>query len=232
MEPCRYCYSVRLQKNLGVYATEEGKLMPCPHCAGELFKASWASRYGAEAGLLPAMQAVTLKQMDTSYHPTAKAMVEACAEVLRGNLYWLTLTGAPYAGKTHALSAVVGAACAGRGLFLPVQARYYTAATLLDYLREGYGQGDFDLRYRTLLHLPLLAIDEMDKVKGLLSGEATWVQEKLGALIDYRWQLALSQQAATLVAMNSDPDVLPEYLARRVAGPHATVLAVTARDWR
>ncbi len=107
-------------------------------------------------------------------------------------------------GKTGLLVAVVNA-CTNMG----VSSLYISLPLLMEKLRHGYKDGTYDDLLNAVLDVPVLALDEFDRVYGLKRGvddgtAQSWAAEKVFLLLDERyikWNIC-----ATLVATNKPPD--------------------------
>ncbi len=107
-------------------------------------------------------------------------------------------------GKTGLMVAVVNA-FVERG----VSGLYISMPTLLDKLRHGYSTGEYDDLFNSVLDVPVLALDEFDRVHARLRGNddgtaQSWAAEKVFTLFDTRytrWESHL-----TLIATNRAPD--------------------------
>lgn len=140
--------------------------------------------------------------------PGTAHMLTAAWSFLETPAGMLTLWGGVGNAKTLILQAVVNE-CIQRG----VMAVYVTMLDLLDYIREAYN-GQTDSAWRRLdrfATVPVLAIDEVDKVKA-----SDWTIERESSLFDKRYRLGVSRMAGTLLAMNKDPHGLPEWISDRL----------------
>ncbi len=124
-------------------------------------------------------------------------------EMLRDPFGFLTIWGTPGNAKSLVLVALVAEFCrSGR------QAVYVNADDLVALLNPGddtevdgfrYVPGNPDANLNRLKNTPVLALDEMDKLKW-----SDWQVQKIGALIEYRHRH--SEKLVTLFAMNKHPD--------------------------
>lgn len=151
----------------------------------------------------------------------ARAFVEHPAGIL-------TLWGGSGNAKSLVLQAVVNE-CIKRGR----AAVYVTMLDLIEYIREAYNAPDDDRRgsawqrmerYATI---PILCIDEVDKVK-----PSEWTIERETAIFDKRYRLGLARQAGTLLAMNSNPDRLPDWIYSRLSDGRNKIIRNTDPDMR
>lgn len=140
----------------------------------------------------------------------------------------LTLWGGVGNAKTLILQAVVNE-CIQRG----VMAVYITMLDLLEHVRDAYSEkdaGEYGTACKRLdrfATVPVLAIDEMDKIKS-----TDWAVERETSLIDKRYRLGISRMAGTLIAMNKDPHSLPEWISDRLYDGRNTVIHNTDPSMR
>ena len=93
---------------------------------------------------------------------------------------WLCFLGDYGSGKTH-LAASIANYLNERGK----DVMFATAPDLLDYLRQAFdpqSHSRFDKRFRDVLHVPILILDDLS-----LASATAWSQEKLFQIIDYRY---------------------------------------------
>jgi DNA replication protein DnaC len=57
----------------------------------------------------------------------------------------------------------------------------------------------------------ILFLDELDKVN-----DTAWAQEQMFSLLDRRYQMAVREEALTIIASNSSTDALDGYLKSRL----------------
>lgn len=116
-----------------------------------------------------------------------------------GKLAMLTFAGPPGVGKTTALHACVNESRERRGTV----GSYIALARLLDHVREGYTEnaekGARD-RYDEWVAAPLIAVDEIDKIKW-----TDWAREQWTRFLDERYQAAEEGRSQTAFAMNKRP---------------------------
>ncbi len=166
---------------------------------------------------------------------TERAAREAAARViqysdLRGSLVNWTLDEFP--GDTQAKAVALEAVAKAHGLYVfwssvgtgktgllvgvvnaflkqNVPALYISMPMLLEKLRHGYGTGEYDEMLNAVISVPVLALDEFDRVKDRLRGHddgtaQSWAGEKIFLILDERythWNTRL-----TLIATNRAPD--------------------------
>lgn len=194
-----------------------GALVRCPDCHdGRL-----AERLRAACQLTGWLVDASFKGYRLS--PGNRAAYEAAQKFAKAPRGWLTLWGGYGLGKTHLLAATVNHCTAGR-----IAAVYYTLPDLLDRLRDSYGNDGFSTLFDRLVAVPVLALDELDKVR-----LTDWAREKLYQLVDARYRDL--DRRGTLLALNRQPDVNdPDlaYLYSRAMDYRSRVVEVAGGDVR
>jgi DNA replication protein DnaC len=187
-----------------------GKLEPCECQADRALEhlRSLSGLHGAE------LQA-TLDELDPTVGPGTAAMVEACRRFMEAPTGFLTLWGQVGTGKSLCLCAITNA-------LLRRGAVYISLHDLLDFARQGFDASPGDdaaARLRRFMAVPVLCLDELDKVK-----ESDWVQEQLTALVDARFRSGVAGETGTVFALNSDPAELSPWIASRLRDGRACVV--------
>ena len=151
-------------------------------------------------------------------------MVAACREFIEQPTGFLTIWGNVGTGKTSCLYAITNALIA-RG------AVYVSLHDLLDFVREGFeaqtGGEDASSRLKRFLSVPVLCLDEIDKVK-----QSEWAMEQLTALVDARYRAAINGESGTVYVLNADPATLPVWISSRLLDRHGGVVHNAGRDAR
>lgn len=156
---------------------------------------------------------------------SANEMLRLAWDFVKDTRGWLFLWGGYGNGKSLILQGIVNEMTA-RG----VPAIYVTFADLLDLMRETFrvkAKESFSDRFRRIQNVPILVIDEFDKVN-----ETEFVWEFRSKLIDHRYRDAVGGQTATVFASNSSPVKLPGWIASRVADGRFMVYHNTGGDVR
>lgn len=126
-------------------------------------------------------------------------MLEAAAAIIERGYGWLYIFGGPGNAKSEVLKAIVNQANdTGKG-----PAIYTTLATILDYIRQGFVSNDYLERKERLIKAPVLAIDEMDKIKN-----SDWVEQFRFLFLDARYQSAVNKQTMTVFAGQPHPKII------------------------
>lgn len=130
-----------------------------------------------------------------------RQMVNAAKKAVVQGYGWLYVWGGPGNAKSVVLQAVINEMNDSRR----GPAIYTTFGELLDYVKQGYGDDkeDFISRLERLKDAPVLAIDEMDKVK-----ETDWLHEFRFKFLDARYRSAINKESLTLFAGNPNPQTI------------------------
>lgn len=112
-------------------------------------------------------------------YPEVKNAYDCALELAEesGPLRWLTLVADVDVGKTH-----LAVAICRRWLARCKPARYGWVPLLLDELKQGMDNKEYDQRFQFLLNVPLLILDDMGT-----QNSTPWVTERLETLVDYRY---------------------------------------------
>ena len=122
---------------------------------------------------------------------------------------FVTLYGNYGVGKTHLLKAAVWG-FVGR----QIHAQYYVLPDLIAYLQSRYtdSPGAVEYAIEAVRNVPVLAIDELDKLK-----LTDWSKQTVFRLLDYRYNLR--NRLLTIIATNLPPqDYESGYMASRMQG--------------
>lgn len=187
------------RQELPVGHRDFGKAIPCQHTLEQ--RASRATMRGVEQrnSLPPEQRGLTL---DT-FTGDEEARLAALATLNAQNGI-LTLRGPNGVGKTFLLTAMVNE-CLQRS----IPAHYTVVPRMLDDLRAAVGNGTFDSEMEWLKEIPVLALDEFNRVYDKTkmygaAGEVGWASEKMFDLVDYRY--ANYHRLLTVIATNRMPD--------------------------
>lgn len=191
-----------LRENVPLHDPEFGKVHLCPNA--DRWRQPGNARCGISIRESRELTWRSLEEMDG-----IRTAVEEIRAVLAQGYGWVYLHGGYGTGKTQVLKiAVAEAMRAGH------RAAYVRMAEILDHLREAF-QSDSKVSERSRLDwwakLPVLAIDEFDRVRDTGYGE-----ERRFVLLDRRYEQAIRQEGVTLLASNQKPEKLPAYLYDRV----------------
>ncbi len=153
-----------------------------------------------------------------------KAMIEAAQGAIDRGHGWLYIWGGPGNAKSIVLMSVVNEMnAAGQG-----PAIYTTFSELLDYIKAGFKRDEYDSRLYALIKAPVLAIDEMDKVK-----ESEWLHEFRFKFLDHRYRSALNKESLTVFAGNLNPvEIFDDALVDRFRDGRFRIVQNTAPSAR
>jgi DNA replication protein DnaC len=194
-----------------------GALVSCPDC----HEATLSERLSNSSQLTGWLKSTTLDGYRGNNGNTDA--LRASVSFAKNPVGWLTLWGTYGPGKTHLLAAVVNQCTRNR-----MAGVYYTLPDLLDKLRDSYSDDGFSTLFDRLVKVPLLALDEVDKVR-----LTDWAQEKMYQLFDARYRDLDTR--GTLFALNVEPEPTDEaigYLYSRMHDRRNKVIEVAGGDVR
>lgn len=179
-------------------------MVECPACYALRFQA----RLVAQSGLLPSELGITLDDIAPNGPDTARMLAMANEFCLAPWGVW-TLWGSYGNAKSMILQAIVNH-FRHRG----VLAVYVRFKDLLDHIRAGNAPeagDDAMARYRQLVEVQVLAVDEVDKAR-----LTDYAEEFRTNFLDDRWRYGIAQLRHTLLAMNHNPSELPGHIYDRL----------------
>jgi DNA replication protein DnaC len=134
---------------------------------------------------------------------------------------WLTLIGGYGVGKTRLIYAALNH-LADAGIY----GRYVMMPELLNELRNALRDDDYGERLRRFVEAPLLAIDELDKIR-----DSDFVDDVLQAIFLARYQQR--ETLSTIIGYNADgADRLPPFLLSRIKDSRFRLVELGGRDLR
>ena len=172
---------------------EYGKVHPCA-CSEARIKIAQTAVLRGQTG----MDDVDLGLSWTGLYetPGTGAAIAAVRHTLGRAWGWVYLWGEPGPGKSMLLkTAVAETVRSGVG------AVFVTWPDLLNHMRRGFKDGDYDERVEAWRSVPVLAVDELGRAK-----ESEWVSEAEVLIFNHRHESALRHQTITLLAGNFAPD--------------------------
>lgn len=150
-------------------------------------------------------------------------MVQAASDFVQSPAGILTIWGTTGNAKTVVLMSVVNE-CVERG----IGAVYLTGFDLVGYIRDAFKEDESALaRIRRFENVPVLCLDELDKVKW-----TEWVEEQITELIDRRYRLGLEGGYGTVIAMNKNPNELPTWIYSRLSDGRNKIIKNADEDMR
>lgn len=176
-------------------------------------------------GLTGAELSASLEDITAKPHTDIARMVEQARRFIEMPVGMFTIYGKCGNAKTVVLQSIVNA-CLARN----VCAIYTTFYDLVGYVREAF-QPDASnsawYRMHRLQDVPVLCIDELDKVKS-----SEWVREVETQLFDTRYRRGIAGELGTVLAMNGDVEDLPEHLLSRLRDGRNVIVRNNDRDMR
>lgn len=152
-----------------------GRLVPCECKAHEI-----TAKMQKISRLSPIEQETRLRDMIMNGRPDTTRMIKAAVEFVKQPVGFLTIHGGYGNGKTMSLISITNE-LVNHG----VQAIYITFYELLSWTREAYevdGESEW-MRLNSLLNVPVLCIDEIDKAK-----VTDWSRQTLTHVVDRRYR--------------------------------------------
>lgn len=138
---------------------------------------------------------------DIARNPGNSAMIDAAQDAINEGWGWYYFWGGPGNAKSEVLKAIVNE-CNLRG-----QTAVYTSlGRIIGYIKAAFHKDaaeDALSRFDKLIATPVLAVDEMDKVK-----ESEWLQEFRFQFLDARYNSAHNRQTMTIFAGNPNPAMI------------------------
>lgn len=195
-----------------------GKLEPCPDCHTQNTTALQDT-----SGLLPSDYARTWEDIKHLPGHNAYSIAKAVGVILLNGAGWCYLHGGYGLGKTDILKTATA-----RAMQRGMHAIYTKSEHMLDHLRTSYTTGEFEKVYDTYIKVPILCIDEFEKLN-----HTEWSDVKLFHLLDERWQRAIAGEGVTLLAANVPPEQIREgALVSRIRDERFSVLELKGADVR
>ncbi len=218
---------------------ERGSDPNCPICqgAGYLWRENGrhelCSCMPAKSGAHTARSGLEVYELDYCWEQVQKTAdnepaLLAISEVLMNHSGWVYLWGPPGLGKTFMLKTAVAV-----GLNQGKPGAYTQMSQVMDTLRQASrsdepgGQNSVLGLLDWWAGLPLLAIDELDRMRG-----TPFAQEYGFQLMDQRYEDAVHGQGMMLMASNLPPDKYEPYLTDRICDVRFKVVHITGKSWR
>ena len=203
---------------IGYVKTDLGKVEICPN--SDPLKVYTGERYGIDTG----ERALTWSKIEAMNNTDAAA--DAVQRVIQRGYGWVYLWGPPGLGKTLILKIAVAEYLRSHRL-----GAYIRMAEILDDLRAAFdAQNPSEESQKRLdwwSNLPLLAIDEFDRVRA-----TEYASERRFLLMDRRYEQALREKSITIMTSNSDPAALESYLFDRIQDGRFEIVKVRGDSFR
>jgi hypothetical protein len=198
-----------------------GKLVKCPNL--DPFKTPYADRLGITGDEARDLAWDSLLRFGDVIG--LKAAREAVQETMQRGYGWVFLHGTFGIGKSLLLKIVVAEAMRAGN-----EAAYVRMAEILDHLRASFDDGSTESESKRMdwwTDLPVLAIDEFDKVRATAYGK-----ERSFVLMDRRYEQAVRQKSVTIIASNDPPQLFDGYLYDRIRDGRFAVREITGESRR
>lgn len=197
-----------------------GKIEPCPNAINSQFAVP--GRFGLR---YDEQRELTWKSLD-NYNNSVDIASRIAQELNDHTGAWIFLHGTWGVAKSLILKIAVA-----EGLRSGRHSHYVSMVDILDDLRMAFDEEDqasvLNERITRWSTIPFLAIDEFEK-----TNPTPWVMERMFQIFDRRYNLAVHEQAATLIASNQRPsDFRPEFESRIMDG-RGLVLELRGQDIR
>ena len=231
---CSYCRSLRrIRVPVERGHADFGKLTPCPVCGSLAVKQRLQERYYAKLDRIrqyTLLQGEAEQQTFDNFNPRiregkparavrmAKSRAKAYAQEPRA---FFILHGSRGTGKSHLAAAIANHVMRQRD---PRQlVLFFVVPELLEMLRSGYDQGDYQELLDLCKSVDLLVLDDLGAESG-----TSWADEKLFQIVNRRY----IDGAPTVVATNCRLRELEPRIYSRLADDRNVVIGVTAPDYR
>jgi len=168
-----------------------GELTPC-HC--NQCRAQWIQK---QTGLYGELLKWRLK--DTANEANLQMICALAEKFVESPEGWLAFWGPYGGGKTWFLVGIIHE-CLRQG----IKARYIEAENLLQEWRASFSQDDisFDTLFNKMTSMPVLTLDELDKIRPGRGGGSDWASTQLIRILHHRHNL----RNGTVFGLNSNPE--------------------------
>ena len=215
---CPICNGVRfLRKDVERNHPEFGKIFPCECSSNDIY---------AQYANIPMNEIDTLDWSKVEDVGEALKAARTVREVMERGYGWVYLWGGPGIAKSLILQIAVAMCVKNKQ-----RATYISMSEILDDLRAGYDTDYPNMeainRLKRWTGIPVLAIDEFDKVKG-----TEYITERRMRLMDERYVTATRQESVTLIASNDPPQAFDGYIADRILDGRFYMVELTGKSMR
>lgn len=203
-----------------IHKPQFGRLEFCPNV--DKWGLPGAIRYGLEKSEIESMDWDGLMDPEA-----AEGLIKAVERLIERGHGWLYVWGPYGLGKTYALKTAVAIL-----LRSGKEASYVRMAQIMDRLRSGFENPEVaDSNMNWWTGVPFLAIDEFDRMRS-----TEYASEQQFVLMDQRYESAVREQTATIIASNHKPEDLETpgsgYLVDRIRDRRFEVLEMIGDSMR
>ena len=195
-----------------------GKLQPCPNMDIDVDLPGKARLYGLSKHER-ALDWTAVLPLEGS---NAVEAVDIVRRVIERGYGWVYLWGDYGVAKSLILQIATAVS-----LRSGKDASYIRMAEILDHLRDGFDEGDYSSRMEWWLSVPILCIDEFERVN-----ETGWAENRRFVLMDNRYVNAGRRESVTIMAGNKNPSTFDGYLWDRIQDGRFHVVKVTGESAR
>jgi DNA replication protein DnaC len=213
---CEICHGIGwLRQELPVTDPKFGKLIPCPNRVVD---------QKIESGLTSTQR--DLDWTDIQMTKDVILAVKTVRKAISERYGWVYLYGSSGLAKSLILQVVIADEIrSGR------RARYANMIDILDNIRQAYDtetpSTEAARRLERWSTIPVLAIDEVDRITGTKWADGTQFQ-----LFDKRYTDGVEGRSVTILASNANPASFEEYLRSRIFDGRFSVVHLTGIDKR
>lgn len=186
-----------------------------------------AEGYGQKCGLLKAERALTWGSLLDIEGGNVMEAARVVRSTLQRGYGWVYLWGSWGLGKSLILQIATAVS-----LQSGYDASYIRMSEVLDYLRGGFGSGDYEARLERMKSLPVLCIDEFEKVNDKDDKGMSWGSDKKFLLMDNRYVSATRGESVTVMAGNLNPASFGGELWDRIQDGRFTVVKLHGESVR
>ncbi len=202
----------------GYVRVGDGTIRRCPHI--DLRGLAYSERFGLTAREFKTLTWESLKRTKGT-----EQAIEAIQALLARVGGWVYLYGDYGTGKTRLLKTAIADALANGK-----EAVYATLPDILDQLAAAFEDRNPDMfgsRLDYWANLPILAIDEIDKLR-----DTSYRQEREFLLLDRRYVQGCEATSITLLASNCNPAELHPYLSDRIRDRRFKIVELRGASFR
>ena len=217
---CSLCRGIGyVSTDVPVSHPQFGRALICD-CQAEAASRREAARLQAQSALHG--DELALRWRTARQTPGLLLMRDAITRALARRWGWVYIYGAVGTGKSHALRTAV-AECLSQQL----PAVYARWDAVLDHIRGGYSEGNYDERVDRWQSCGILALDEIGRARA-----TDWAQEIAHKILDARYRAATYRRSVTIFSGNSAPDEFELALASRFNDGRFEIVRVDGLDLR